>query len=1110
MFRRPLFWLLLAAVSLVSSFFVTRYFSRAFPIVTLDLRMSRQEALQEAREIASSFQLTSAEYQEVASFGNEQLVQNFIELEGGGTEALKAIIDEGLYHPFTWTVRHFKPGETREVQIFFTPIGDRYGFVVRLPEAQEGAALDADSALEIAESAAAQSWQIDFDSYELVEKSRVIRPGGRIDHTFVYEMSDARVGEARYRLRLVIAGDKLTELRRYMKIPEAFSRRYEEMRSANEVIGVSGSMGLIVLYIIGGCGFGLFYLMRQGWILWRIPLFWGLLIAFLQLLDGINGWPLLWMSYDTAISSQGFIMQQLMQLLLIFLLYAFLFSLSFMAAESLSRRAFPHHIQQWKLWSAGVANSKAVLGRTVGGYLLVGLFFAYEVILYFVTTRSLGWWTPSDALVKPDILATYFPWLSSIAVSAQAGFFEECLCRAVPIAGAALLGSRYGGRKWWIAAAVIIQAIIFGAGHAAYANQPSYARVVELIIPSLMFAGLYLRFGLLPAIVLHYTYDVVWLALPLFVSSAPGIWVNRIFVIALVFVPLWVVLVARLRARTWGDVSQQHLNAAWQPRREVKKEEETEVPTKAVYVLPAAVKIIPIAGLAGLTLWITISGFKSDSPPLNISRGGAQDLAAKTLKENKIELPPSWKVLTSLDAQPGQQDRFVWQTAGKEIYGSLLKEYITPPHWRVRFVQFEGDVAERAEEYQVFVSDPAQAFRFRHLLPEARAAKSFAENDARLLAQRALESEFQIDWSDAREISAVSSKLKSRTDWIFTFEEEGGQTLSQGEKRIAIRISGEEVVDAYRFVYVPEEWDREERDKQTIPMILNVACLVIILLTALAGAATAIFNWSRGRFNTRTFLLIFGLLAILQLTSLMNSLPSYTSQFSTAQPYKIQLFISVLSVLISAILLSACIGLIAGILHHWCSTVASLPRKTALVIGLSLGGIVAGLSALASSLGPSLSPVWPDFSSLNSFMPFLQIVVAPVGGFLIRATIVLLVIVGIDRLTSQWRKRKILFGSLLVLFGFAMAGSGSVATVYSWLLSGSMIGCFLLASYILMLRFSLPATVIAVGIVDILAILKQGIYAAYPDALVGAIISAILVAAAAWFFCSKLPAKFSY
>ena len=161
----------------------------------------------------------------------------------------------------------------------------------------------------------------------------------------------------------------------------------------------------------------------------------------------------------------------------------------------------------------------------------MSVFFAYDVGLYVIATRVFGWWTPSEALLHPDVLATYVPWLSAIANSLQAGFWEECLFRAVPLAGAALIGDRFGKRGLFLVIAFIVQAVIFGAGHAPYPTQPSFARPVELIIPSIGFGLLYVYFGLLPGIVLHFAFDVVWFALPIFLSDAPGIWFQKAMVV---------------------------------------------------------------------------------------------------------------------------------------------------------------------------------------------------------------------------------------------------------------------------------------------------------------------------------------------------------------------------------------------------------------------------------------------------------------------------------------------------------------------------------------------------------------------------------------------------
>ena len=77
-----------------------------------------------------------------------------------------------------------------------------------------------------------------------------------------------------------------------------------------------------------------------------------------------------------------------------------------MAAESLARRAFPHHPQLWRVWSREGGATRAVLGRTVGGYLFVPLELALVAAFYYATNRWLGWWQPSEVLTDPNILSS--------------------------------------------------------------------------------------------------------------------------------------------------------------------------------------------------------------------------------------------------------------------------------------------------------------------------------------------------------------------------------------------------------------------------------------------------------------------------------------------------------------------------------------------------------------------------------------------------------------------------------------------------------------------------------------------------------------------------------
>ena len=87
--------------------------------------------------------------------------------------------------------------------------------------------------------------------------------------------------------------------------------------------------------------------------------------------------------------------------------------------------------------------------------------------------------------------------------------------RAAPLAIAVLLGRRFGRAPIWVGGTLLLQAIIFGAAHSNYPAMPGWARLVELFVPAVVFGVLFLRWGLLPGIMLHFVYDAFLMALPM-------------------------------------------------------------------------------------------------------------------------------------------------------------------------------------------------------------------------------------------------------------------------------------------------------------------------------------------------------------------------------------------------------------------------------------------------------------------------------------------------------------------------------------------------------------------------------------------------------------------
>src|SRR5262249_11257010 len=186
-----------------------------------------------------------------------------------------------------------------------------------------------------------------------------------------------------------------------------------------------------------------------------------------------------------------------------------------------------------------------------------------------------------------------------------------------------------------------------GAGHAPYPNQPAYARPVELILPSIGFGLLYLYFGLLPGIILHFTFDVVWFAIPVFMAKASGIWFQQFMIVALTLTPLWVVLWRRVQAGRWLELPSEYRNAAWTapPPRETAPE-----PAPMVYgtLTPRPRTIwlgLGAIALVALTVALTVLERVNPFGTLPVSREQADSFARAALRQRGVSLPPKWRVM---------------------------------------------------------------------------------------------------------------------------------------------------------------------------------------------------------------------------------------------------------------------------------------------------------------------------------------------------------------------------------------------------------------------------------------------------------------------------------
>lgn len=1103
--HKPLFWLIFSTLSIACIGFSYKYFSTAFPIVTITLDMNRSEALEKAAQLASQLHMGPTDFHQAASFGVDEDVQTFVELEAGGKQAFATMIREPYYAPYQWTVRHFKECEKNESLFKFKPDGTPYGFIETISENALGAALEQNQAQTIAETIVTQSpWNIPLTDYTLIESSKEIRPHGRVDHQFTYERTGITIGKGLYRLRLVVSGDKISEITHSVKVPQEFTLRYQEMRSANNSIATAAGMAYLLLYILGGCIIGLFSLLRRNWILWKHAIIWALIIAGLHVLVSINQLPLAWMQYHTALSMHGFLLKMCMGMIAQFISMATFYGLIFTAAESLTRAAFSDHPQVWKLWNPQAACSTAIAERTIGGYLLVPVCLAFIIFFYICTSMYLDWWMPSASLIDPNILATYFPWLSCLVLSLGAGFMEECLFRAIPISCAALIGKRWGNQRIWLIIGFITQALIFGAAHANYAAQPAYARVVELLFFSTLNGLVFLRFGLLPAIITHFTYDVVLMSLPLFVSTAAGAWMNQAMVILLTLIPLIIIIRARILSGAWTSLNPQFLNRSWKPN--IHNESEVSAPhmQETITISSRTQKIIAGAALIGLILLATTARFTQDAPRLDITKTHALEDARTLLKSKNIS-SAQWDALPTIadatkDTQEQQlQNTFIWQEGGPALYHQLLGSYINPPRWYIRFATWKGSLSDRAQEHVLSLAYPGKLYRYYHKLPENAPGRSLDETQARILAHEGLKTSFNLDATQLQEISAVATKHPERKDWTFTFANPRAYRLSRGQLRNVIEIAGDEIIGSYGYVHVPEEWEREQLNTQNMLTIISFLCSLLLYLILGGGFIFAAMRRKRIQLLTRSTLYFCIGMCALGILKVANSWPLLIANFTTSEPFMHQVFSYLGMGLVGTLFRAGALGVILAILSSWRKQYAVSDKKL-WAYGVSMGIFASGALSLLENLHYAYEPLWANYSSLATILPFLDSILQAVVLFIGLSALLITVCIIMDLVHAYWHQRPWILIAFAFFIGIALAGKLCPETIMLWIINGTMLGMLFTILYFTIGRYSNQALIWAAATITSCYYLQQALFNAYPYAISGNLgaILAIIGITALW------------
>ena len=1030
--------ILVVAVALTAAATAVWLFPRAFPIVALKQSLTRDVALARADSFFRAHSLAPPGARTAVRFQGNDSLRTFVELTGGGHDSLNALVRGNDVAPFTWSVRAFVPGNPREARVHFAPDGRIIGFERKLADADRRPTVSADSGQRLAELALnswvdnrANRWKLITASYETKKTS------ARVDRTYTFERVDRRISGAPIRAEVGIAGDTPARVRPYVEIPESFRRRYAEMRSWNGLLALVATLGILGLAIIGIVALSRFA--RERRVRWREPIVVGLAIGALTLAAGINELSGSWFSYDSAMSPGTFQALQVLLAVLLGVSTALLVGFTLAAAEAATRNAFPEHLDWWKLWR--FRGTRDVAFRVGGGYAAAAIAFAYVAIFYLVTRTLFGWWVPSELLDDPNQIASPMPWISGIAVSLNAGVWEESLFRALPLSLLSLWIGRRAGRRWLMAAGVIASALIFGFAHSNYESWPPYSRGVEIFLDACFWAVLFINFGLLVTVIAHFVYDLVLFGLFAASGHAVEYRVTAAIILLALLTPALVVAWRWVRQRGFVPTPEEARFAAWTPI----AAEETPAPT-APRQAGVFTKNARRLALAAAVLGVISAVARPPKPTLGPSFTADRERIIQTADSMLLAHggnAAGWKRLTGIGRDTlAAWPRFLREHKLVADAQRFASTYAPPTWWTVRYVHTTGTAAQRTEEWRIRVRPDGKPLDARHLVPDSARRDSADSSALRRIALASLSRE-GLDTSTLQESEMKETARPARRDVTLTYTDTAVKLPDGAAARIWVQFAGDEPLVARRGVELPESFLRADRQRQTDRLMVAGVCILLLLGSIVTGA---IFVKRRrpillndGMLERRDTYVLLGTLMVLATLSSLNSLPSKLFKYDTAQPWSTFIGTTALGVVVSipALLILFGLWLALGAMRRRVGIpmLAGGPSRSAsnnmLIAGLGLGGVLFAMSQLGALVPRGWVPDTPTTLLSEAFPLFAGVIDVPMVVMMSVAMfgIPLLVVAALSR---RWSLRSLMAAGIMALAGGAVWALAPARDVDLW------------------------------------------------------------------------------
>jgi len=962
--------LIWVALGIVGTIFAYKYFFRAFPEASVDFRVTRGEALQRAQSFVAGLGENVSGYRSAIVFSVDDDAKTYLERELGLQQANQMMSSQ--LHMWYWDVRFFRPQQEEEFFVRVSPAGNVVGYTHKIEEARAGAALDRAAAQAGAQNFLVSKLGLDASQWDfLPEEANSTKRPNRTDWDFTWEKHGFRAKDAPYRLTVALQGEHIGGSQEYLRVPEAWQRSYQRLRSGNDTLALVFTVPYILL--LGFAVWLAFKLTNAGQSSWHGAIVLGLLVAGLLFLQNLNDWPLWSASYNTNTSYGGFLLAKIGMALVLALLTAITVTLVLPAAEPLYRASQPQRLQLAKALTLRGLRSKEFFSAAVVGLSLAAAHIGY-VVAFYVVAQHFGAWAPQEINYEESV-NTLIPWISGAAIGLLASTNEEFTFRlfAIPFF------TRLTGSRW---IAVIVPAFMWSFLHSNYPQEPPYIRGIEIGLIGIIAGLVMLRWGILATLIWHYTVDASLVGLLLVRSNNLYFRVSGVVVALAAAAPLLFAAISYLsrgRFETDADLLNQAAPAPEISLAAGPEEASAAVSTRRYDALPsrtlALLAVCLVAG--GAVAWKVKPESIGDYLKLSMNVRSARTRADALLRQHGLE-PNSYKHAAVLvNVTDPTTNEFLRERVGVARLNEILATQVPGALWRVRYFR-----DSQPEEYAVVLRPDGSLHAIRHTLADETAGASLSKEEAVARAEKFLREEKKIDVSKWSLVESNSDKRPHRTDHTLTWQQNApldgvfGASSSSAAKtdstghafaRIDLMVLGDEVTNYRTYIKIPDEWRRKQEETTLTKIVFGYAIpilvaagfaitVLIVFLKNLRSEAARTIPWKRVALWA-----LWGLAGAALTLACGDFVANALTNYKTAIPFKMMIGVTAISALLGLLFSFGFLALLLGAAWYYGTRAFGrerIPEWTGMAKGYYRDALFIGLGGTAAWVGLDAISKW--------------------------------------------------------------------------------------------------------------------------------------------------------